>query len=560
MTTALAERCQQIIAATDAHKRDQIAARVYGPTIRLWDGHFNLVEHMRCEDSFSFTEIENGTGTGSLVLDGELDIAQHMWDMKARKDSGETIDMFVTVDYVGTRWSGRLDDTVLRADELGNPVIETIWEHDYEQLKARDLWATPSTPAGFQPIKVFALGGPTDWALGSALWVNFARAHGNPIGWSGDPLANKTADYRNWPIVIEPNSYAEAKARGTNTGVVLSRFKTWHEAAEAMLEDAELTVRLRRYLPGDELPWEGARISYGTLVVSFEYNSGGLSGGVTGSLASGIDQMVRIWLSALVEGMGGGSLPIEEGEQAATGQPIPPAYQQPGYLGSDPGRPYVLYTKDSPGLVGVEAHLKGAKYRRLTSGGHSAPMVNELLEAAVAAIGDALAMIPTVPPLGGVANALLRPFYTDVILAFMTVYLVNRAGYTSPFGLYERFLAGADKAYTLSSTLVMRAGMRATESQFSAQFRIIDGAPWWMGDKGLGDMHLGTRILMQLPGDNSGRIYSERIRKTVLSGSRGKKPDWDLVLGDLAPAEDALVKVMRQVEKVTSGLKQSGLL
>ncbi|MBM4508939.1 hypothetical protein GS421_03255 [Rhodococcus hoagii] len=82
-----------------------------------------------------------------------------------------------------------------------------------------------------------------------------------------------------------------------------------------------MTLRWRRYMPGDALPWPGARISYGTLVIWFEDNSGGLSPNTVGGFLDGIGQLVRIFVSAFVEGLGGGSLPIDNSEQSITGRP-----------------------------------------------------------------------------------------------------------------------------------------------------------------------------------------------------------------------------------------------
>lgn len=559
--TALEQRCRDIAEAVELAERLQEAKRLAGPTIRLYDGNWRIQDQIRCEDEFDLTEIENDSAGGRLRLDGDLDVAQWLWDLKGRKDRGETIDCFLVVDYVGWRWSGRLDDCILTTDEMGNVIVESLWEHDYGQLKARTLWATPLTPAGFQPFKIYMCAGPTDWALATSLWVNLARAHGNPVGWSGDPVARTDANYQNWPIVLKPFSYGQALAGGVTTGIVLSRFKSWHDAANQMLLDAEVTTRVRRYLPGDELPWPGANLKYGTLVVSFEHTGGGLTNNVTGSLLGGIGQSISIFLSALVEGIGGGSLPIETGDAPLTGQSPIPAYQVPGKLGTDPRRPYVLYTERSPGLVKCEAHLRPAKYKRLTGGGHSAPMVNEIISATINAVGDAVAALwSPIPPLGGVADALLKPFYTDVILAFMTVYLNHRAAHTSKWGLYELFVEGMDKAFTISSTMVLRAAVNATATQFSAQMEIVDGAPWWVGSGGDGDMEIGTRILMQVPGDQSGRIYAERIRKLQLTGKRGQLPAWTPTIGALEPTEDPLVRTMRNIEKLISGLKTAGVM
>jgi len=530
--------------------------------MRIFDGHWNLIEVVECDQEHQFQDVENKAGSGSLLLRGDLWIARWLWDAKGRMDAGQMLSVFIVVDYVGWRWSGRLDDCVARTDEMGNSQVEAVFQHDMQIVNDLLLWATPSCPAGFQPIKVFMCGGPTDWALGTAAWLNLARAWGYPSGWTSDPLGRTDYDYTNWPVVFEPLSYSQAVARGTTTGLVISRFKTFGEASEQMLEDAEVSVRVRRYLPGDDLPWPGAQVSYGTLVVSFVPSGGKLSEDTSGGLAEGIGQLVRIWISSVVEGIGGGSLPIEDGQEALTGQPVPPAYQQPGYLGTDPMRPYALYTRDTPGLVDFEAHLRPAKYVRLTAGGHSAPMVNELISALVQGIGDAVAAIPLapIPPLGGMADAILKPFYTDVILAFMTVRLMNRSQQVSKHDLYEMWVDGADKAYTLSATMVLRAAMKATETQFSASLKIIDGAPWWVGEQGQGDITVGTRIYVEDPISHSGRIYAPRVKKLQLDGKRGQGETWEPTVGDLEPGEDPLVRAMRRIKKLMEGLKMLGVL
>ena len=560
MTTALEAQCASAIAAVDARRTQMEFERLMAPEIQLWDGNINLQFAVRSENGYKWVDNENDTGPGTIEIDAVHPEAQWLWDIKGRKDRGEKIDVLVTVDYVGRRWSGFLDNVKMKTDDLGVSTVTANFLSDYEQFKSRDLWATPTTPAGFQPFKVFMLGGPTHWALGTALKLNLCRAHGWPAGVNFfDPMADGAADYRNHPIVFKPLSYAQAVSQKVVTGLVLSRFKTFHEAAEAMLDDSDMTLRWRRYMPGDELPWPGARIKYGTLVVWFEDNTSELAPLVSGSLMDGIGQLVRIFVSSLIEGIGGGSLPIENSEQSITGLPDVPEYQEPGYLGTDPRKPYVLFTADSPGLVSQEATIRLARYHRLTGGGHSMPGVNELISAAVQAIGDALAAIPGVPPLGGVADALLKPFYEDTILAFMTVYLVHRSQYLSDFSLYERWVEGADQAYTLSATMVMRAAVRETESKYAAQMEIIDGAPWWIGAPGHGHFDLGNRVLTQTRGDQSGRINAPRVKSLELSGERGKAPAFAIKLGSKDP-EDAFGRAMRQLQKLVSGMKMLGVL
>ncbi len=57
---------------------------------------------------------------------------------------------------------------------------------------------------------------------------------------------------------------------------------------------------------------------------------------MTGSFWEGVGQLVRIFVSAFSEGLGGGSLPIENSEQSIVGLPPVPEYQVPGYLGDQP--------------------------------------------------------------------------------------------------------------------------------------------------------------------------------------------------------------------------------
>ncbi len=375
-TAPLADQLAEGSRLIDQFQRELDQARLDEPLIRAWNGVPELQHIIRYDDSVDLSEIENDVAGGKIVVDGDHPAASWLWKIKNRLDAGETIDIFITVDYVGLRPSYRVNDVVMDVDDLGNVKITVLLEHDYGQLTSRTLWPTPTTPAGFQPFKIWLLGGPAHWAAATSLWINLARAHGYPnIGWTSDPVSITDADYRNWPIVIKPFSYKEAEALGVTDGLVDSRMKNWHEACAAMLNDANVTTVLRRYLPGDELPWPGAKVSYGTLVVAFEYQ-GDMADDVTGGLAEGIGQLIRIFLNSVVEGFGGNSpLPVETGEELLTGQPVPPAYQEPGKIGSVPTRPYVFFPAGSPGIQKFKAQVTLARGRRFTAGGHSMPGV-----------------------------------------------------------------------------------------------------------------------------------------------------------------------------------------
>lgn len=512
-----------------------------------------------CEDSQKWIDNENDTGAGRLVVDADYPSAKWLMDVQRRESSGLTQDVLVAVDYAGRRWSGFLTECAAHTDDLGATKVTATFQSDYEQFKARDLWATPPTPAGFQPIKEFMLLGPPHWALGTALKMNLQRAHGYPAGVGFlDPLADGGADYRRWPIVLAPLSHSAAAADGLPTAIVMSRFDSFADVAAPILEDAGLSLRWRRYLPGDELPWTGARLRYGTLVVWFEDNSSSIASDTSGSFVGGIVQLVETMASAVVEGIGAGVLPIENTVGQPKNPPTIPQYREPGYLGTDPRAPYVLYSADSPGIVSIDSKVTLAKYHRFTAGGHSMPGVNEMIEAGTNFAAAAVAAIPVapIPDVGPTLNALLKPFYSDVFLAFMTVYLRNRGEYMSDFAPYEHFVPGADKAYTLSATMVMRQAMLASSRMWTFDAEIMDGTPWWIGARGYGHYDLGDRILIE--DDVTRNIIAERVRTLTLKAERGEPPAFSVKLGTKDP-QDAFGRVVKQIKSLMEGLKQLGV-
>lgn len=141
----------------------------------------------------------------------------------------------------------------------------------------------------------------------------------------------------------------------------------------------------------------------------------------------------------------------------------------------------------------------------------------------------------------------------------MTVYLTYRAQYLSKYSLYEMWVEGADQAYTLSATMVMREAVRATETVYSAEQEIIDGGPWWIGAPGHGHFDLGNRVLTQTRGDRSGRIHAPRVKSLELSAERGKRPSFAIKLGSKDP-EDAFGRAMKRLQKLVSGMKSLGVI
>ena len=545
----LADLCADVVTATDARDRALRADRYSDPLVRVWDGHMRLAHVIRAENSQEWEDIDNDTGNGTLVIDFDRPEAQWLWDMQARRDAGETIHVIVTVDHVGRRWSGVMVRAVVETNDAGFTVLTAHFMSDYEQLKARTVWANPSLPAAFQFPKVFVLGGPARWVLLTSLYMNLKRAHGGPLV-LGDPMQQAKSGQGDWPIVVKPVTFTEDMQAGTVWAVLASRFKSWHEAAEMILADAELSVQWRRWLDGDPAPWPGANVRHGALVIDIVDKSGIMEGTANGgTIFDGLTRVVRDFVNDL----------IENRDDTVTGLPAVPDYQEPGFINTDPRAPYVFFGPDHPGLKRVSAEWKPAQYVRLTVGGHSMPGVNELIDAGLQAAGDAVAMIPGAPPIGGALAALLRPIFEDVILAWISVPLVYRAQSSSDFALYETVLESGIKAWTISSLMVLRAGRLETASKFTAHMEIEDTAPYVVGAPGHGHFDKGDRIIAGVPGDQANRLHVQRVSKLVLKTSRGSAPSYDITMGEPFDPDDPISRLVKRIERGFSVMKELGL-
>ncbi|SUE07143.1 Uncharacterised protein [Prescottella equi] len=188
------------------------------------------------------------------------------------------------------------------------------------------------------------------------------------------------------------------------------------------------------------------------------------------------------------------------------------------------------------------------------------PMVNETIGAAIEMAGDLTAMIPGVPPLGGVANEILRPLYTDVVLAFGKWDNITRAQRMGWSHYHERFQEGADRAYTIAWLLAMRTGRWETREQHSVTLEVADGAPWKIGQNGFGHYFLGDRIGFSLKAPLApGRIIVERVSELTLSWDRDTTPTWRIQVGQ-RKHEDPVLKAFEQMQEFMGLLQDLGVI
>ncbi|MDG3012140.1 phage tail protein [Rhodococcus sp. D2-41] len=525
--------------------REDRVQRIAPPLVRLWDGNWNLRGICKRENSANFQWLDNETGTASIEMPVDYFLSRWAYEVHNRS----TQNIHVTVDKDGARWSGRMDDVLIVTNEQGQRTCRIIFKHDYEELKHILAWSNPFLPAEIQFPRLWVLFGPAKWALKTTLFVNILRLEAslwmlpdNPM----DPSKWNNLDQSTWSMVVKPDLEPDRSVGA----IVHARFKNMHDVGKNTVDDAQLSWECRRHLKGDPPPWPGANVRHGCLVFDLvdksAWNTGTSFGGdLFGGL---IRELVNI---------GGNGL--DETVETVPDPNIPAQYREPGWMGTVPSMPAVVF-RDGPhtGIQSSSFSIKPPTDVGVVAGGHSMPGVNELISAAIQTVGDLTAMIPGVPPLGGAIDAVLKPLYTDTILAFGKWKNVSRAQALGWSHYHEKWADGADRAYTLAWLLAMRTGMYQTRGTTSHTVTIADGCPWRIGERGHGHFFLGDRIgttIREMPG----KIFVDRVSELVLAWDRSTTPNWKITIG-ARQFEDPVMKAFSMLQDFLSMLKELGVM
>jgi hypothetical protein len=481
-------------------------------------------------------------------------VAQWIYDYQGRMDRDEGRTVGITIDYCGARWSGILDKFAVEQREDGDTVLVVDWVADYEQLKWYSVVPNPFLPDAFQAPRAWLLAGPVTWVLRLTLFLAIWREHNPFLTWPDDPMdlnnwVTMGLDISDWHIVVKPESFIDAMASGVVWSVATSRWANFHDMAHYMVEDSEISIECRRYLPGDEEPWAGADLRYGTLVVDFVDKSGILVGTANGgNVFDGLARTVVEFADDF----------IDSTYDIVADAETPQDYFDVGKRYTDPVKPYVVFYEGETSPVQESSWIYSpTKGVQVAVGGHSAPGVNETISATIQAIGDILGNLVQLGSLGGTIDTLLAPIYEDTVLAWQTYKSNERANNTGWDRLFTYFQEGAGKAYTISSLMVLRAGMWATKTVISWQVSVSDGQPYLIGDNGIGHFWLDDRIGLVLKADN--QIHMDRCRRIDLAWGPDSPPEWNLNVGDERIWQDPAQRALGRIERLIAGLHDLGV-
>ena len=406
-------------------------------------------------------------------------------------------------------------------------------------------------PAALQFPRAFLLAGPVNWILKTALHLQLFR-YKNPLITIPDDPVDFTAyddflDMSTWDIVVKPTSFIEAMESGVVWGLISSRWSNWHDMAHIMLEDAELSVECRRYLDGDPLPWDGANLRHGTLVVDIIDKSGVYIG--TSHGGSMIDGLVRS-VAEFAEDFIDSSLDLVNDTSS------PQEYFIPGNRLTHKEQPAVVYLEGSGSGIQTSDFINSpSKGDTVNVGGHSMPGINESISASIQAVFDIIGNLVMIGSLGGTVDTLLQPLYEDTILAWWSMKSTERAQNSGWSRYHEYFQDGAGKAYTISSLMVLRAGFWATKTTLSNKVTITNNAPFLIGPNG--HWFLDDRIGFNLQDDPTGRIWVDRARKLELKrDAEGKQ--WVATVGDDRLLQDPAMRAWSRIEQMVASMRDLG--
>lgn len=575
----------------------QEAERLKPATASLYNGDYNLRGLVAGERKTSFEFIENDAGTALIQLSLDHHLSKWVMDHRGR----DKRNVHVVFEKQGARWSGRMSSYRVVREKSGDRYLEITFIHDFEQIRFIRCWSNPFLRPELQFPKLWIVFGPAKWCLLLTLFVNILRLETSLWTLPDDPgdateWFPLSLNMSNWRNVVKPFPFL---GDNSQTAIVFSRFKSFFEVAKDILADGQLTMTCRRYLHGDQHPFADLQgelgfdtieelfsafpLRHGCLVWDIEDKSGwGSETAFGGSLLVGL-------VRAVVTIAGDGTT---EGVDVFTQDPVFPSdYYRPGFLGTNPKAPHAVF-REGPftGIESSEFIYTEATATSFLTGGSSMPGVNEGISALINLGGDFLtsyinsqiAAIPAVaavggaidlPPLGGIMDALAKPLYENVFLAFMEVPTLRAAGTKLPlpgledkvtglgdFHLYEDWVEGADKAFTLSAAAAVRARIFETRARTSHSLKVSDACPIIFGEKGYGHCWLGDRVGTTVLGTpDPFMIYVDRIKKIKYESDQDGIKGWLVEIGYLEP-RDPLLRLYRDVRNLGEMTSQLGIL
>ena len=515
-----------------AQERRTLAKR---PDVLICDKEWKLVAYLQGELMGDCEEIANDTGEAEISIPGQHRLVS--WVLSKQRWP-EDVHIIIQTPY--KRWSGKAD-SIQRVIAAGEMVaVRLHFLHDYDRTKHLECYATPGSPAEFQPIKAMPWVGPSVTGTNTYGLVNMWRVQMGIDSLPDDILAGVRMfdDWlpEDWWTTMVPNNPLVDTSRWT---AMSARFPMFHDLVLPTLQDGGLHLSVQRWMPGDP-PVPGVSLSGEHSVRVFKTIDKSGYQGFTGTFVDGILNFVGTMAEDFIN---------EISHELA--REVPEDYKLPAIFGTHQSAPFVVIPEgaQTPLSSSTMTLHKAIAYAMVT-GGKSPQWVNSLAKLAANAALGYLGMAIGNP---GLALGVFDFLVEDTILAFHRLPNPVRKAMMGPDANWEQWVQGPGVGFTLSTLQSLRTGFWDTRYYTSFEAEVDPAALAWVFGK---HFDLMDRIAFQI-GD---QLYIDHVTKWGLSWSATEPVKQRLTIGDGRAEESPAAKMQRYKESILTLIQQQGVL
>lgn len=457
------------------------------PLIRVWmndpDGDAGAVMIGRVDftdtikGSFPFKNNEPSQG----ILQVRDDHPVAMFLKRLPNDGRYHKNVLITVDFYGgqKRWSGLLDKWNIKTGEDGAKFFEMSFQDDLTFLQYLLCPPNPLLPIPvFQFPRVFALAGPSKWAVSVMILINLMRVEGNWWTLPDDPF-----DFDSWLDPFQPEewqAYVKADAFALDDSslwtFLASRMNPIDSVIADALEDGQLTIQYRRILSdeGEYLDIAGvANCANGALRFEVVDNSNAHAF-AEGTFLSGtvVDGFVRSLAT-----YGGGFVEDVFSVVGDDESLQPDEYYQSGWLSTMAKQPWlVIRDNEWTPITSSDLSWGPSKNVSVVVGGDN-PAADAIAKLIIEVTGNLLGyfLLAGFSSAGTIASDVIMPFIVGTIAAWLHWKNTGRAGELGWIHYWELYQAGGESnAWSLSALSALRGGFLAGKSETAHLVQLHD--------------------------------------------------------------------------------------
>lgn len=517
------------------------ALRLAKPVIRIWNNDPNwgtagavYVGRIDFDDTIkgSFPFKNNTPSQGTIELRDDHYIA--MWLKKLPNDPNLRKNVVITVDFYGgaKRWSGLLDKWEVKSNK-GVKTLEVTFMDDLTFLQYLLCPPNPVLPIPvFQFPRIFALAGPSIWAISMVIFINLIRTQAadnwllpdDPFDFDQWASTFDTIedlwDWSDWQVHIKAPSFLNDGSLWT---FISSRMNAIDSIIADTLDDAQLTIQYRRIITDD-----GERCSPNIFVPNvkncalvFEIVDNSNITTLDGTFLEGTiaDGMIR---SVVTYGSGF----VEDIFQVATENTslAPDEYYQNGFVGTIAKQPWVVLHDNEWSAIDSSSLSWGPSKNVSVVVGGDNPAADAIAKLTIETIGNLLGAMIMFSSLGTIISDVVMPFLVGTIAAWLYWRNQGRQKDLGWIHYLESFQQGAESnSWSLAAASALRGGFLSGKAETRHVMELHD--TWFV--PGI-HADIGHRVgsTIQSKGLES-IIFVNQLEEMIAS--------WDNTMGALVP-------------------------